>query len=238
MPVLRRGKDNQGPQVDAQLVPAVPGLDSFSLLSTTAAQPAARVPYTPGGLAGDTVVFSGHDLDGVEIDALFVHRLTTITLAPPLVTSANINGFTVALPDQPGIWPAGLYAVGGQCKPSIGDVRTTNVLALAIAPRIVGAPASPVHLDADGNVQLQITISPPVWAQQRVSLLCGDLEYAARALPDSPATTTQVTFDVRGRGPGIYPLRVRVDGTDSFVADYTVDPPVIDPALIFLELQP
>ncbi|HEY0250033.1 MAG TPA: hypothetical protein VGC41_00820, partial [Kofleriaceae bacterium] len=64
--------------------------------------------------------------------------------------------------------------------------------------------------------------------QQRVSLLVGDLEYAARSLPAVPATTSTITFEIRGRGTGSYPLRVRVDGVDSFFLDYSADPIVVD----------
>ena len=100
------------------------------------------------------------------------------------------------------------------------------------------SPPSPAQLDANGNIQLTISISPPVWAAQRVSLIVGDLEYAARALPAAPATTTTVVFDVRARGAGSYPLRVRVDGVDSFLVVYT-DQPTMDPdPVLRLTLQP
>jgi hypothetical protein len=156
------------------------------------------------------------------------------------VTSASVTGFRLVLPDVPGTWPAGLYAVAARCVPSIGDARTTNLLPLTIAPRIVGiAPGSTVPLDASGAASITVTVSPPVWAKQRVSLIVGDLEYAARPLPAAPATTTTVTFEIRGRGPGTYPLRVRVDGVDSFIVRYETEPLTMDPApLLHLTLTP
>jgi hypothetical protein len=219
-PVIWRGPTNRGNAVVTGIVPAVAGLTDITL--PTPGQPSAR--------PGDLVTFVGHDLAGVEIDAVFAHRLTSILVKPPVITGANINGFALTMPAASASWPAGLYAVGGQVVPAIGATRTTNVLPLTLAPRIVAVtPASPVTLDADGAASITVTISPPVWSAQRVSLIVGDLEYGSRALPASPATTATVAFDVRGRGPGTYPLRVRVDGVDSFIVRYEADPITMDP---------
>jgi hypothetical protein len=119
----------------------------------------------------------------------------------------------------------------------MGDTRTTSVLPLGIAPRIVAVSPSPATLDAQGNATLTVTVSPQVWAAQRVSLIVGDVEYPARALPTSPATTTTVAFDIRARGAGTYPLRLRVDGIDSFVIDYAADPIAMDPTAPSIKLQ-
>jgi hypothetical protein len=228
-PVIWRGPDNRGNDVVSNLVPMVAQLTNIIL--PIAQQPAALLPYTdPDPLrskAGDLLVFEGHDLTGVETHVLFAHRITSITVTPPVVQNANVNGFRLTLPDAPGTWPAGMYSVGAQLKPAMGSLRTTNVLPLNIAPRIVGVNPPSGALDSDGNITLQITISPPVWAEQRVSLIVGDLEYAARPLSGPPTTT--VNFDVTGRGPGTYPLRVRVDGVDSFLVLYGSDPLVMDP---------
>jgi hypothetical protein len=228
-PVIWRGPDNRGNDAVAGLVPAVAQLTRITL--PLAQQPAALLPYTDPDPAnsrpGDLLVFQGHDLVGIETDVLFAHRLTTTTLTPPVVQSANINGFRLTLPDAPPTWPAGMYSVGAQLKPAIGTPRTTNVLPLHIAPRIVGVNPPSGTLDPDGNITLQVTISPPVWAAQRVSLIVGDLEFAARPLSGPPTAT--VNFDITGRGPGTYPLRVRVDGVDSFLVQYGSDPLIMDP---------
>jgi hypothetical protein len=229
-PVIKRGPDNRGNDAVAGLVPVVAQLTSITLPLDQ--QPAALLPYTDPTPAnskpGDLLIFAGHDLTGVETDVLFQHRITSITLAPPIVQNANINGFSLTLPDAPGTWPAGMYSVGAQLKPAMGAARTTNVLPLNLAPRIVGVTPASAALDADGNITLQVTISPPVWAEQHVSLLVGDLEFAARPISGTPSTT--INFDVSGRGPGTYPLRVRVDGVDSFLILYGSDPLVMDPA--------
>jgi Pvc16 N-terminal domain len=227
LPVIRRGPEGRGNESVANLVPMVPQLTGITLPLTD--QPAALLPYTDpnpiNSKLGDLLIFEGHDLTGIETDVLFQHRLTTITVTPPTVQNANVNGFRMTLPDAPGTWPAGMYSVGAQLKPSMGSVRTTNVLPLNIAPRIVGVGTPAV--DPDGNVTLQITVSPPVWAEQRVSLIVGDLEYAARPLSGTPTTT--VSFDVTGRGTGTFPLRARVDGVDSFLVLYGSDPMQMDP---------
>jgi hypothetical protein len=226
-PVLFRGFNNRGVDVTATLVPSIAALTAITL--PTATQPSAR--------PADPLIFTGHDLTGVEIDALFQHRLTSILVTPPAITNANVNGFQMTVPDQSPTWPAGLYSVGAQVKPSMGDTRTTNVLALSIAPKIVLVSPSPATLDPEGNATLTVTVNPPVWAAQRVSLIVGDVEYPARALPTTPATTTTVMFDIRARGAGTYPLRLRVDGVDSFVIDYAAIPIAMDPTAPSIKLQ-
>ncbi|HEY0255241.1 MAG TPA: DUF4255 domain-containing protein, partial [Kofleriaceae bacterium] len=80
-PVLYRGKGDTGVQVTSALVPAIPTLDAITL--PAAHQPSAR--------PGDLLKLTGHDLAGVETDALFTHRLTTLLVTPPTITSSNIN---------------------------------------------------------------------------------------------------------------------------------------------------
>jgi Pvc16 N-terminal domain len=231
-PVISRGPTNTGNDAVARLYPALPELTEIDL--PTEFQPAARLPYTDAdplkSKAGDLLKFVGHDLAGTEVDALFTHRFTQITVVPPTVTAANSSGFQITPPDAPGTWPAGLYSVSAIITPPIGITRTTNMLPLPVAPRIVAVkPSSTFTLDSKGSTTVTVSISPPVWSSQVVSLLVGDLEFPARALPALPATTTDVSFVVAGRGTGTFSLRVRVDGVDSFLVDYTADPLVMDP---------
>jgi hypothetical protein len=53
-------------------------------------------------------------------------------------------------------------------------------------------------------------------------LLLGDREIAAEP-HDAPTDT--LTFVVRAAAPGTYPARLRVDGVDSILIDYTASPP-------------
>jgi hypothetical protein len=218
LPVLSLGPDGRGNDSIAGLVSNIAELTGLTL--PTAAQPSAR--------PGDQLVFSGHDLDADQLDVLFDHRLTDITLNGPAITSATGTNITLQLPPGSNVWPAGAYSVAATITKANLE-RNTNVLTFTLAPTIINAPGpGPLQLDPDGNITLQIGISPPVWADQRVSLIVGDLEYPARALPPSPPTQSTLSFDVNGRGAGSYVLRVRVDGVDSFVVDYTKSPLVID----------
>jgi hypothetical protein len=126
----------------------------------------------------------------------------------------------VTLPDQPGVWPAGFWTVSAVVTDSKGAVRTSNALALSIAPRIVDRQPQPAPRDSSGTATLTITVSPPVWAPQRAALLVGDQEFVSDSHA-SAARASTLTFKVT-LPAGTYPLRLRIDGVDSFIVKYDV----------------
>lgn len=228
-PVIKRGPKNTGNDSVPSLIPPFPGLDDLTL--PTANQPAARLAYTDSAnpansKPADAITFVGHDLIGT-LTVQLTHRLVAnpFDSAPAWITNATANGLTLTLPDQPGTWPAGMYQVSATVIDAGGNARATNVMSLPVAPRIVGvAPASPITPAADGSVSLAVTVSPPVWAAQRVSLLVGSTELLA---DPHPTNTSNLTFTVV-MPAGQYWLRLRVDGVDSFIINYAANPIAYD----------
>jgi hypothetical protein len=105
-----------------------------------------------------------------------------------------------------------------------GEVRTTNQLPLAFAPRVTAiAPPSPVARDASGDVTLTISCSPQVRPAQRAVLLVGDREQVAEP---HPVDTTTLQFVIRD-APVVSAavVRLRVDGVDSLPFTRVAVPP-------------
>jgi hypothetical protein len=230
-PVIKRGPDDRGNAAVPNLIPPFPALDDIVL--PTADQPAARLAYTDpsnpaNDKAADPVTFVGHDLGGTQLAVQLEHRLFDAPLPtlPGWLSTVSNKGFTLTLPDSPGLFPAGIYQVSATVTDAGGATRQTNVVPLPIAPRIVGVqPSSPITPAADGSVTLTVNMSPPVWTAQRASMLVGSTEFLADAHP-SP-TADQLTFRIT-QPKGQYWLRLRVDGVDSFIIDYTATPIAYD----------
>jgi hypothetical protein len=72
---------------------------------------------------------------------------------------------------------------------------------------------------------LNLSVAPELRSGQAVSLLLGDREVPADPIDTQ---TSQLTFIVPDLDPGVYFLRIRVDGVDSQFIDRTVTPPLFD----------
>jgi hypothetical protein len=138
--------------------------------------------------------------------------------------------------------PAGIYTLAsviGQPRiddPTLRDVRVTNEIPFAIAPQITGigptgaattttftAPI-PISLGATSVVDLTLSVAPVVGLGQRVSLLFGDLEVAPEAAATGPVSS--IRFVITNPQQKRYRVRVRVDGVDSPLIDWSQTPPV------------
>src|SRR5262249_24067444 len=120
-PVIWRGPANRGNDATASLIPPIPEVTDFAY--KFASQPSAR--------PGEPITFTGHDLDGTGIDAIFTHALTQITLTGPAITNASAAGFQATLPPASAAWPAGTYAVNAVVK-SPSSTRTCSGIAITI----------------------------------------------------------------------------------------------------------
>ena len=87
---------------------------------------------------------------------------------------------------------------------------------MALAPQITTALPASFARDGNGDATITLIVTPEVQATQRVALLLGDLEVPAQARTNQ---TNTVSFVVRGAAPGIYLVRLRVDGVDSEVVN-------------------
>jgi hypothetical protein len=226
LPVLTRAKDDSGAQAQSDLVSPFPTL--LSLAFASAQQPSAQL--------GQSLTLHGHHLNGDALAARFNHpRLPTpIDLALTAITTDSETDTAAALPDDAAArvtWAAGFYTVAlvvsRQTDPA-NKIRTTNQLSFALAPHILTI-APKTSSAAAGDFTLTITCSPHVLPEQRASVLFGSAEILAD--PHLAATDT-LTFRITPITPsstGDYFVRLRVDGVDSLLVDYTQTPAKFDP---------
>jgi hypothetical protein len=213
LPVLTRGPGDTGVTAQGNLLPSVPTIDGVSAPGNQSA-----------ALLGDTLTITGVNLSGTNVHVSFDHPLLAAPIARPVLAGATDTQLTVFLPNAPADWPAGTYGVSVSVRrPGETFVRTTNTLALPLAPKIKIAP----HTTPAGTITLTLTATPEIWPGQRVTLLLGDQEvpFATPA-----AKTGTLAFPGQALTTGIYYVRLRVDGIDSLLVDRSKTPPVYDPS--------
>lgn len=205
LPVLARSAGDTGPAVQADLLPPYPHLASLEL-------PAKRSSVEPG----ETIKLLGHHLfsAGTTTQVRFRHRLWQKPEdRPATATDAEVE-VAISVDDA---WPAGVYTVAVVAD-ATGKARITNELALPVAPKL--DPVSPAVLTtvvraADGTISLPVTFHPKVQPEQRVALLLGSQE-----IPAPPFAAAVDTLIFKGKvDPGVYHVRLRVDGVDSEIVD-------------------
>jgi Pvc16 N-terminal domain len=212
LPVLMRGPGDKGPSSQASLLPPFPTLDEIQFPN---GQISARL--------NDILLLKGHNLSGTNVKIVFNHPLWTAPVDLNPQAGEGDTQVSVQIPNSPANWPAGSYTISvGVQRPSETFRRTTNLLSLALAPRIAVTPASA----AGPNVTYTAACSPEVRAEQRASLLLGDQEILAQP---HPARTASLTFQAVNLTAGDYFVRLRVDGVDSLLINRSVTPPAFDP---------
>jgi len=211
LPVLARGPQDKGWNSQASIVPTIPTLSCVMPLNQ---QPSARL--------GDTLTLTGLNLDGTNLGVLFNHPLWTAPVEVAPSPGAGATQLTVQVPNQPAVWPAGFYTVAVLVQRA-GETfrRTTNQLALSLAPTVSIVPASAPA----GSITYTATSSPQVWPGQIVSLLLGNLEIAATPFTTQTGT---LTFAASNLTSGSYYFRLRIDGVDSLLVNRAVTPPIFD----------
>jgi hypothetical protein len=213
LPVLTRGKNDQGITSQANLLSPFPLINDIALPNN---QTAARL--------GDTLVLSGQNLNGTAIGVVFNHPLWSSPIEVAPLAGGTGSSLSVVLPNSPATWPAGFYTVQVMVqRPSETFRRATNQLAFPLAPSMTIAPNNTA---AAASIIFTVTASPEVRPEQRASLLIADSEVLAAA---HPAQTATLTFTVPGLTAGAYFARLRVDGVDSILINRAVKPPVFDP---------
>ena len=210
-----------------------PLLSSLPVLQRkVAAQPNALTPLAtlskidppngqPGALLGDTVTAEGSNLSGVFAVLLENSRFGVAQTITAL-TNAGASSFQFKVNIAPQELPAGVYTLSAQVT-APPDTVETNSLPLAVAPQITVSPPT-VTPDVHGNANVSITCSPYVWPGQEVFLIIG----TRAAPPDAfttPTGTPSFTFSSLAPTPTPVALRLRVDGIDSPIIDYTKSPP-------------
>ncbi len=212
LPVLTRGPGDRGVQSQASLTSPFPGLDAVQFPNQ---QGSARL--------GDILVLTGQNLSGTNIGVVFNHPLWTAPIEVAAQAGGTDKQVSVQIPNVPANWPAEFYTASILVqRPAESFRRSTNLVSLALAPRITVTPAS----SAGPNITYTVACSPEIRPEQRASLLLGDQEIHAQP---HPGQTGSLIFQAQNLSPGDYFVRLRVDGVDSQLVDRTSAPPVFDP---------
>lgn len=220
LPVLSRGQNDTGPAVQPDLIPSVP---TITYIEYPDRQLSARL--------NSTITIHGYNLGGNNIDVVFSHgRLSeppqSISLVP---VDANATQLTVQIPNFPADWAAGIYSMEVQVEhPGETYTRVTNQLPFVLAPIVTLPPNPPASIVRAGSeVTVVVGCGPEIRPSQPASLILGQHEAFANA---HPAQVGALTFVFEGITAGHYPVRLRVDGAESWLIDKSAIPPVFDPA--------
>jgi hypothetical protein len=221
LPVLKRGKDDSGPQAVASPMPTLSGV-----------QPAAS-QLLPAVRLGDNLLCSGTSLGGVtsvrleDLESGVAQELTPV----PSRTAQQITVHLPSVAEQPNagdLWAIGVYMVSLRVGLTGGGSWTTNSTPLALAPIITVSPNNTLA----GDVSLTITCVPRLRNEQQplATLIFGSTEVTpdSIATPPDPTQPTTLTFTIKGVTAGTYVARLRVDGIDSLPITVTGTPPRLD----------
>lgn len=169
-----------------------------------------------------------------------VLRFVSSRLAQPVelapLAGGGAEALSVHLPDlgeDPGAlarWAPGFYTCSLSVQPAGAPPRSSQPLAFALAPRITVSP----NAAAAGTLALTLTCAPRLAEGQRVLLILGERQVAPASVNTPPDTTqpSTLTFSVPDVAPGVYLVRLRVDGVDSIPVNYSGAGavPAFDPA--------
>jgi uncharacterized protein DUF4255 len=203
-------------------------------------EPSLVVPYpavdsvaAPDGTQiaelGEQMVLHGHHLAGTSITVRLHHRLLAAPHELTFASNGDPSQLLFNLPvnesfGQP--WPAGVWSVSVTLTPQGETVaRTTNTAALLLAPvpETNGVPPKPTAVvtrnPTTQRVKIVTNVKPQVRPEQTVTVALN----SAQATADSRiAPESQVEAEFAPIPPGSeVSLRLRVDGVDSRIIDYS-----------------
>jgi Pvc16 N-terminal domain len=221
LPVLTRGERDlasgreRGVVAGASLIPPYPMLTALLLPHK---QIAAQ--------QGDVLVLQGHNLEGSNVRVRFAHPLIANPIEINVGINANGERIEVTLPDgapahaawAPGAWEVTVVLLRA------GELteRSTNALALLLAPRLDIAASSAARDAGTGAVTVTLAFTPQARPGQKLSLNAGGHE----ALPeDLNAQTGTLHFVFPALDSGPQWLRLRAEGADSLLLDREATPP-------------
>jgi hypothetical protein len=221
LPVLTRGRPipgttrDEGVLVQPSLEPPLPTLES---VVPTSGQIVARL--------GENIDLTGHHLDGAGRTVLLFNDRFETEQSLPALAGNEAGRVQLNIPIVQGAnFPVGIYRVGvSLVRPAETDPRTSNRLAMTIAPEITGLPMNVVR-DGGGTASFTVNFHPALRAGQSVALVLGQQEYSPQAFI---APTTSLNFVIPNApveaAPG-HLARLRIDGIDSPIIDRVATPP-------------
>jgi hypothetical protein len=219
-PVLRRGDADRGPQAVGTPVPPFPAVDELVYSGADPAQVRRHPRRQPVFERGDPVRVRGTALAAPGVVAVVRLRPPgggpavvlpisqasgsdiAVRLDPAAVGEAGLHRLSVEIPTRPGREPLRSQEVPLLVAPVVTDLDEVLQFPPPQAPD-QPRPSQPLRLTCD------VTLLPG----QDVRLLI-----ASRDVPRSDplaAPTEKADFDVPEIPPGVYPVRLRVDGVDS-----------------------
>jgi hypothetical protein len=211
LPVLARGsKSDSGITSQPSPLSPFPTIESVSAPKKQAS-----------ALVGDTITLGGRNLAGDQVALQFTHPRLAAPIVLPVDAESSDVQVTVAIPNDPGNWLAGLYTVVAIIKVNGEPDRSSNAVPLAIAPQITSDLSAPVPR-RQGTATIDLTCSPQVRADQRIALLLGSREIPAPARADS---TNRLVFTISDAPAGEFWVRLRVDGVESQLVDRSTPVP-------------
>jgi hypothetical protein len=226
LPVLSLGPVDPGTGRDRGVL-VTPGLQlPFPTVESVA--PPARQPATR---LGETVRIRGHHLAGTGVTVQLEHRLLTEPHVLALPDHDDPTGLDVTLPSGAAAataWPAGVYTVRVTLvPPDETEPRTSNVVAMLLAPTFDLTASSIVRDAGTGAVRADLALSPVLRPEQDARLAVGGVTAPADRRTD-PTSTPRFELGPVPAGPQW--MRLTVDGVDSLLIDRSDDPPVFDPS--------
>jgi hypothetical protein len=170
---------------------------------------------------GTTVTLPGFALQSTATEIVLVNDRFEIeeVLTPTGGTSSRIE-FVIPT-SRAADFPAGIYRVCARVtSPGETRPRTTNELALTIAPQITNLPLVVTRVSGTANVSLNFT--PALRIGQVPRLMLAGAEHSPQAFT-APAST--LTFSIPAAPVGNHLARLRIDGIDSPIVDSEAKPP-------------
>jgi hypothetical protein len=231
LPVLSRGKDDRGVSAQGNLIPPFPAIDDIQFVDPATSALLDLGPRVSVEL-GDRVAILGHHLALTDGDSNTVtvtvrfRRLGSTVPQDVLVPAGQRTDqrITVQIPNVPASWPAGPYVLSVLVMPNgkPEETRETNEWPLLIAPVITTSlpltVTRPSVSNGLGDATINLSCSPDIQPGQRVSLALGDRELRAELPPTAPAT---LKFVAKGVAAGSFRVRLRVEGVDSHLLDWS-----------------
>lgn len=215
LPVLARGPDDSGANAQGSM-PLLPTLESVRMPN---GQLSAQLD--------DTLTIKGINLSGANLKVLVLAPHQTVERELTIVGPNTDEEVIAKIPNEPDNFPAGYYKLRVTLRKD-GETfdRKATPIFFPLAPRIA-APALPIPnvTRVAGTATLSITPAPPVLPQQQAALLLDDLETPAQPRKDK---TDPLIFIIKNAPVGKFLARLRVDGVDSLLIDFTKTPPVFD----------
>ncbi|WP_415402184.1 DUF4255 domain-containing protein [Tateyamaria sp. SN3-11] len=229
LPVLTIGSDNSGAQV-------LPSLDIGPPLIRALTLPEGQASARPG----DPVVLRGERLGGTTVTVHFDSPQLSAEIDVIPAPGGNDATQTVIVPDVPAVWAAGPYQVRLSAQRVLGDpVYRSNAAAFQLAPVPVLPPVSVTRVIAPNpQIEVVLDLRPNVWPGQQVELILGS---SVSTAPPRTVATGSVTFTFPDLPAGAYPVRLRVDGVESWLTireippvgpDFEPVPPQYDPSQV------